>query len=164
MPRTCDTARRRPRMIAFPPKISGLYVIRSSSSRSLICTSYSPIYSPPMCGINGIFAYGASAAPVDREELVRSRECMRSRGPDAADVWVSDDGRVGLGHRRLAIIDLSPAGAQPMQRGALAIIFNGEIYNFRELRARLEAKGRTFTSHSDTEVMLYLYEEMGAEM
>ena len=117
-----------------------------------------------MCGINGIFAYGASAAPVDREELVRSRECMRSRGPDAADVWVSDDGRVGLGHRRLAIIDLSPAGAQPMRRGALAIIFNGEIYNFRELRARLEAKGRTFTSHSDTEVMLYLYEEMGEEM
>jgi asparagine synthase (glutamine-hydrolysing) len=117
-----------------------------------------------MCGINGIFAYRDGAPPVDAEELVRSRECMRSRGPDAAEVWVSEDGKVGLGHRRLAIIDLSPAGAQPMRRGALAIIFNGEIYNYRELRARLEAKGRTFTSHSDTEVMLALYEEMGERM
>jgi asparagine synthase (glutamine-hydrolysing) len=117
-----------------------------------------------MCGINGIFAYAADAPPVDAEELMRSRECMRSRGPDAADVWISDDSRVGLGHRRLAIIDLSPGGAQPMRRGALAIIFNGEIYNFRELRARLEAKGRTFTSHSDTEVLLSLYEEMGEAM
>jgi asparagine synthase (glutamine-hydrolysing) len=113
-----------------------------------------------MCGINGIFAYRDGAPPVDSEELVRSRECMRTRGPDAADVWISDDGKVGLGHRRLAIIDLSPAGAQPMRRGQLAIIFNGEIYNYRELRARLEAKGRTFTSHSDTEVMLALYDEM----
>ena len=117
-----------------------------------------------MCGINGIFAYRDGAPRVDGEELVRSRECMRSRGPDAADVWVSEDGRVGLGHRRLAIIDLSPAGAQPMRRGALAIIFNGEIYNYKELRARLEAKGRSFTSHSDTEVMLALYEELGERM
>ena len=117
-----------------------------------------------MCGINGIFAYGGGAPPVDAEELVRSRECMRSRGPDAADVWISEDGRVGLGHRRLAIIDLSPAGAQPMRRGALAIIFNGEIYNYRELRARLEAQGRTFSSHSDTEVMLALYDELGERM
>ncbi len=117
-----------------------------------------------MCGINGIFAYRDGAPLVDGDELIRSRECMRSRGPDAADVWVSEDGRVGLGHRRLAIIDLSPAGAQPMRRGALAIIFNGEIYNYKELRARLEAKGRAFTSHSDTEVMLALYEELGEGM
>ena len=117
-----------------------------------------------MCGINGIFAYRADAPEVDPEELMVSRECMRSRGPDAADQWISDDGRVGLGHRRLAIIDLSPGGAQPMRRGALVIIFNGEIYNYREIRARLEAAGRTFTSHSDTEVLLRLYEEKGAEM
>jgi len=117
-----------------------------------------------MCGINGIFAWRDGAPPVNGEELVRSRECMRSRGPDAADVWISPDGRVGLGHRRLAIIDLSPAGAQPMRRGELAIIFNGEIYNYRELRGRLEAKGRTFTSHSDTEVMLALYDELGEGM
>ena len=117
-----------------------------------------------MCGINGIFAWRADAPAVDREELLVSRECMRSRGPDAADVWISPDGRVGLGHRRLAIIDLSPAGAQPMRRGELVIIFNGEIYNYRELRAQLESRGRTFTSHSDTEVMLALYDEMGEAM
>ncbi|HEX7833712.1 MAG TPA: asparagine synthase (glutamine-hydrolyzing) [Thermoanaerobaculia bacterium] len=117
-----------------------------------------------MCGINGIFAYGADAPPVDREELLRSRECMRSRGPDAGDQWISDDQRVGLGHRRLAIIDLSPMGAQPMHRGQLAIIFNGEIYNYQELRAKLAARGRTFTSHSDTEVLLYLYDELGEAM
>jgi asparagine synthase (glutamine-hydrolysing) len=117
-----------------------------------------------MCGINGIFAYASDAPPVDREELTTSRECMRSRGPDAADLWISSDARVGLAHRRLAIIDLSPAGAQPMRRGESVIIFNGEIYNYRELRARLEAKGRTFTSHSDTEVMLALYDELGEAM
>jgi asparagine synthase (glutamine-hydrolysing) len=117
-----------------------------------------------MCGINGIFAYAADAAPVDPDELTRSRECMRSRGPDAADVWISDDRRVGLGHRRLAIIDLSEGGRQPMRRGELVIVFNGEIYNYQELRARLEAKGRAFTSHSDTEVLLALYEEMGEGM
>jgi asparagine synthase (glutamine-hydrolysing) len=117
-----------------------------------------------MCGINGIYAYGTSAPPVDADELLRSRECMRSRGPDAADVWISGDRRVGLGHRRLAIIDLSPAGAQPMRRGQRVLIFNGEIYNYQELRTRLEAKGRTFTSHSDTEVLLELYEEMGEAM
>ncbi len=117
-----------------------------------------------MCGINGVFAYRDGAPPVDPDELLRSRECMRSRGPDAADLWISDDARVGLGHRRLAIIDLSAAGAQPMRRGERVIIFNGEIYNYRELRARLEAKGRAFTSHSDTEVLLALYDEMGEEM
>jgi asparagine synthase (glutamine-hydrolysing) len=117
-----------------------------------------------MCGINAIFAYRADAPCVDADELIASRECMRSRGPDAADQWVSDDRRVGLGHRRLAIIDLSPAGRQPMRRGALTIIFNGEIYNYRELRAGLEARGVAFTSHSDTEVMLRLFEEKGAAM
>ena len=117
-----------------------------------------------MCGINAIFAYRADAQCVDADELIASRECMRSRGPDAADQWGSDDRRVGLGHRRLAIIDLSEGGRQPMRRGALTIIFNGEIYNYRELRAGLEARGVTFTSHSDTEVMLRLFEEQGTAM
>jgi asparagine synthase (glutamine-hydrolysing) len=115
-----------------------------------------------MCGINGIYAYGDGL--VDRDELTASRECMRSRGPDAADVWVSSDGRTGLGHRRLSIIDLSPAGAQPMRRGELVIVFNGEIYNYQDLRAELESKGVTFTSHSDTEVLLRLYEREGEAM
>ena len=117
-----------------------------------------------MCGINGIFAYGADAPPIDEQELFASRECMRSRGPDAADTWTSADCKVGLAHRRLSIIDLSPAGAQPMHRGGNAIVFNGEIYNYRELRAQLESDGATFTSHSDTEVLLALYAQKGVAM
>jgi asparagine synthase (glutamine-hydrolysing) len=112
-----------------------------------------------MCGINAIFAYGGAAPAVDREEVIATRECMHSRGPDAGDAWFSDDGRVGLGHRRLAIIDLSPGGAQPKHFNQLTIVFNGEIYNYRELRAQLEARGRRFTSQSDTEVLLQMYEE-----
>jgi asparagine synthase (glutamine-hydrolysing) len=112
-----------------------------------------------MCGINAIYAYAEGAPPVDREELLATRECMHARGPDAGDAWLSDDGRVGLGHRRLAIIDLSPGGAQPMRRGEVVIVFNGEIYNYQELRAGLIARGRVLTSHSDTEVLLHLYDE-----
>lgn len=111
-----------------------------------------------MCGINAIFAYRDAAPAVDHDEVIATRERMHSRGPDAGDAWFSDDGRVGLGHRRLAIIDLSPGGAQPMHFGALSIVFNGEIYNYRELRARLEARGRRFTTQSDTEVLLQLYD------
>ncbi len=117
-----------------------------------------------MCGINGIFAYASDAPPVDQDELIASRECMRSRGPDAADVWVSGDERVGFGHRRLAIIDLSEGGRQPMRRGERVIVFNGEIYNYRELRAQLESDGVRFTSQSDTEVLLALYDKHGERM
>ncbi len=111
-----------------------------------------------MCGINAIFAYDRAAPPVDPRELLVCREAMRLRGPDAGDSWISDDRRIGLGHRRLSIIDLSPAGAQPMQRASNVIIFNGEIYNYEELRADLQQRGIEFTSHSDTEVLLRLYE------
>jgi asparagine synthase (glutamine-hydrolysing) len=117
-----------------------------------------------MCGINGIFAYRDTAAPVDRDEVIATRERMHSRGPDAGDAWFSEDGRVGLGHRRLAIIDLSPGGAQPMHFGALSIVFNGEIYNYRQLRAELESRGRHFISQSDTEVLLQLYDEKQERM
>lgn len=112
-----------------------------------------------MCGINAIYAYAPSAPPVDPRELLVCREAMHKRGPDAGDSWISDDQRVGFGHRRLAIIDLSPGGAQPMQRATNVIIFNGEIYNYEELRASLERRGVQFTSHSDTEVLLRMYEE-----
>src|SRR2546423_9660119 len=117
-----------------------------------------------MCGINVIFAYRDNAPPVDERELVATRECMRSRGPDAASLWISPDGRVGFGHRRLAIIDLSSGGAQPMCRAENVIVFNGEIYNYRELRAELEAHGVRLTSQSDTEVLLQLYATQGVEM
>jgi asparagine synthase (glutamine-hydrolysing) len=89
---------------------------------------------------------------------------MHSRGPDAGDAWFSDDGRIGLGHRRLSIIDLSPGGGQPKHFGQLTLVFNGEIYNYRELRAQLEARGRRFTSQSDTEVLLQLYDETQERM
>jgi asparagine synthase (glutamine-hydrolysing) len=119
-----------------------------------------------MCGIAGIFAYGDDAPPVDAEELLRVREAMRARGPDGAGLWISADRRVGLAHRRLAIIDLSDAGAQPMatRDGRLRVTFNGEIYNYRALRRELEGRGYQFFSNSDTEVLLYLYAERGADM
>src|SRR5215510_3606398 len=109
-----------------------------------------------MCGIAGIFAYRDGSAPVDREELVRIRDAMSLRGPDGAGEWIAPDGRVGLGHRRLAIIDLSPDGSQPMHSsdGRLTIVFNGEIYNYKTLRSELESRGRRFRTHSDTEVIL----------
>ena len=118
-----------------------------------------------MCGIAAIFAYGEAAAPVNREEVLRMREQMASRGPDGAGEWFSEDRRVGLGHRRLSIIDLSPAGAQPMFNAdrSLALIFNGEIYNYAELRSELAAKGYPFQSHCDAEVLLALYERHGAD-
>ena len=91
---------------------------------------------------------------------------MLCRGPDDAGVWISDDGRVALGHRRLAILDPSSRSAQPMRSdsGRYVISYNGEIYNFRELRRRLEALGEHFRSDGDTEVLLALYARKGADM
>jgi asparagine synthase (glutamine-hydrolysing) len=119
-----------------------------------------------MCAINGIFAYREHAPAVDEAELLRVREAMAKRGPDGAGAWISPDRKVGLANRRLAIIDLSAAGAQPMATpdGRLRVTFNGEIYNHRELRAQLEAKGRVFRSGADTEVLLHLYAERGPDM
>src|SRR5512140_1469904 len=98
-----------------------------------------------MCGIAGIFTYSRHSPPVDREELIRIRDAMAKRGPDGAGQWISSNGRVGLAHRRLAIIDLSESGTQPMASadGSLQIVFNGEIYNYRALRAELEEKGHS---------------------
>ena len=119
-----------------------------------------------MCGIAGIFAHSDSASPVDETELLKIREAMGARGPDGAGTWLSADRRVGLAHRRLALIDLSDTGAQPMANanGTLQIVFNGEIYNHRELRRTLEAAGHQFRSTSDTEVLLHLYAAHGARM
>ena len=119
-----------------------------------------------MCGVAGVYAYSGSAAPVDRDELRAVRDHMAARGPDGSGEWFSTDGRVGLAHRRLSIIDLSERAAQPMASadGALVISFNGEIYNYRELKAQLQARGRVFRTESDTEVLLHLYDEHGAAM
>src|SRR6516165_8427690 len=99
-----------------------------------------------MCGINGIFAYQYAANPIDPGELVKTRDHMIKRGPDGEGTWISGNQCMGLGHRRLSIIDLSDAAAQPMASadGRLVVTFNGEIYNYRDLRRWLEAKGRVF--------------------
>ncbi|HTH81168.1 MAG TPA: asparagine synthetase B, partial [Ramlibacter sp.] len=119
-----------------------------------------------MCGVAGFFAYGGNAAAVDRDELRAVRDHMSARGPDGVGEWFSADGRVALGHRRLAIIELSERGAQPMASadGQIVISFNGEIYNHRELRQQLERTGRVFHSDSDTEVLLHLYAQHGTAM
>jgi asparagine synthase (glutamine-hydrolysing) len=119
-----------------------------------------------MCGVAGIFAYRPAAPSPDSAELRRIRDRMAARGPDGLGEWSSPDGRLILGHRRLSIIDLSERGAQPMASadGRHLVSFNGEIYNYRELRAGLEAKGRRFRSDSDTEVLLHLYAEYGEGM
>ncbi len=119
-----------------------------------------------MCGVNGILRLAADADPIDREELLRTRDSMEARGPDGAGEWISGDGRIGLGHRRLAIIDLSDSGLQPMEcsAGRYRIVFNGEIYNYRELRKELSDQGVVFNTESDTEVILALYARDGVGM
>lgn len=115
-----------------------------------------------MCGIVGA---GATAPQTHRAWLAIGRDAMAHRGPDDAGEWWSADGRVGLAQRRLSIIDLSPAGHQPMHAaaGALSIVFNGEIYNFTDLRDELIAQGHAFSSHSDTEVILAAYQQWGTD-
>lgn len=112
-----------------------------------------------MCGINGILCLNDSVDPVDLARLRRVRDYMAKRGPDAVGEWTSSDGRIGLGHRRLAIIDLSEAGIQPMSwdNGRYQIVFNGEIYNYTVLRKELQVRGVQFRSSSDTEVILALF-------
>lgn len=119
-----------------------------------------------MCGINGILRLSDGAPPINRDELLRTRDAMAARGPDGAGSWMSSDGRIALASRRLAILDLTEAGAQPMASadGRFHIVINGEIYNFSELRRELEDEGVPFRSHSDTEVVLALYARQGAAM
>ena len=115
-----------------------------------------------MCGIVGV---GNADIREDRDWLTIARDELVHRGPDAFGEWWSDCGRVGLAHRRLSILDLSPTGHQPMHMSdaGLSIIFNGEIYNFRELRHQLENLGHNFCSQSDTEVLLAAYAQWGTD-
>ena len=115
-----------------------------------------------MCGIAGMLAADLEAAP-DTEAVQRMCDAMVHRGPD--DHGLRVDGPCALGHRRLSIIDLRPEGAQPMtnEDDTVAVVVNGEIYNFQELRRGLESKGHAFKSKSDSEVVLHLYEERGLD-
>ena len=114
-----------------------------------------------MCGIAGMLASDSSATP-DGEAVRRMCDAMVHRGPD--DHGLRADGPCVLGHRRLSIIDLRPEGAQPMtnEDDTLAVVVNGEIYNFQELRQELEQRGHRFKSRSDSEVVLHAYAEWGS--
>ena len=115
-----------------------------------------------MCGISGVVNCG------DRETLARMTQVQAHRGPDDSGLWerrFADGSYVGMGSRRLAILDLSPLGHMPMcnEDRTVWITYNGEIYNFAELRRELENKGHRFASHTDTEVIIHLYEEEGPD-
>lgn len=114
-----------------------------------------------MCGICGKISLNSNS--IDSQLIYKMAEVLKHRGPDEQGVYI--DGNIGLGHRRLSIIDLSNAAHQPMSNEdkTVWIVCNGEIYNFQELRKSLEEKGHKFCSHSDTEVIIHLYENMGTD-
>src|SRR5258707_6377553 len=120
-----------------------------------------------MCGIAGVLSFTNSAFRVSEPYLTRMRDVMAHRGRDGVGIFASPDRRLGLGFRRLAIIDLSERAMQPMSNedGTLWVVFNGEIYNHAEIRKELEARGghRWKTDHSDTEVILHAFEEWGID-
>src|SRR5262245_66601278 len=109
-----------------------------------------------MCGIAGAFAFGPSAKQVDQTVVERLNYQQRRRGPDGTGLWSSENSRIVLGHRRLAIIETGPAGAQPMcdATGRWVVSFNGEIYNYPALRKELERSGCVFKTNGDTEVLI----------
>lgn len=114
-----------------------------------------------MCGISGFIDYSKKT---DKDILLKMNRIMAHRGPDGEGyaVYNEDKATVGLGHRRLSIIDLTEGGSQPKTYGQLHITFNGEVYNYAEIKKELEAKGHQFNSHSDTEVILHAYAEWGS--
>ena len=118
-----------------------------------------------MCGICGVWEYGASEGRIDQSLLARMRDEMTHRGPDDSGELVFDNGRGGFGFRRLSIIDLSAAGHQPMHGcdERTWLVFNGEIYNHARLRAGLEQRGHIYRSKTDSETILHLYEERGVD-
>ena len=120
-----------------------------------------------MCGIVGALAFEHSTRKLTRSYITQMRDTMIHRGPDGSGAWISEDGRVALGHRRLSIIDLSSAADQPMSNsdGSLTIVFNGEIYNHAEIRKELEQIGGYHwkTDHSDTEMILHAFTQWGVD-
>src|SRR5215470_15720136 len=135
-----------------------------SDVAAIFPTASSCLRSPQqMCGICGVLS-ADPRRPADVAAVRRMADALAHRGPDAAGFHA--DGPVALGHRRLAIIDLSKAAEQPIlsEDGAVAAVVNGEIYNHLELRRRLESRGHLFRSRSDAEVVVHLYEEHGEDL
>lgn len=114
-----------------------------------------------MCGFVGI----VSKNIIDDKNLLAMRDTLTHRGPDSCGVYISPNHRVGLGFRRLSIIDLTEAGSQPMSTidGDLTIVFNGEVYNYSSIKQELLSLGYSFNSQSDSEVVLYSYKQWGAD-
>jgi asparagine synthase (glutamine-hydrolysing) len=135
------------------PNISKIFLPHRTSKR----------ISQKMCGIAGILSYDNSHGKLDTL-LQRMQSRLLHRGPDDQGIYISKDRKAALIHTRLAILDLSPAGHQPMSivNERYWITFNGEIYNFQELRSKLESQGEQFQSQTDTEVILKLYQKFGA--
>lgn len=115
-----------------------------------------------MCGIAGFVDFESSS---NEDVLNKMTLSLQHRGPDGQGIYFKETAaaQIGLGHRRLSIIDLSECGSQPMHYNGLHIIFNGEVYNFAEIRLELEKKGHQFTGHSDTEIILHAYQEWGID-
>ena len=118
-----------------------------------------------MCGLAGVFCKGRWSFEELQRSTLRMSDAIAHRGPDDNGVWVDATAGIGLGFRRLAIVDLSELGHQPMRSasGRYTIIFNGEVYNHRSLRRELESGGRGFKGHSDTEIILAAFEQWGIE-
>ena len=118
-----------------------------------------------MCGISGIYSYNSTSI-VDKVELKKITNYMENRGPDSRGLWINKNNKIGFGHRRLSIIDTSDKGSQPMydSQSGNYIVFNGEIYNYLEIRRGLEKNGCIFQTNSDTEVLLKLYNQKKEKM
>ncbi|MFH1052155.1 MAG: asparagine synthetase B, partial [bacterium] len=119
-----------------------------------------------MCGIAGIVEYSSSEPKINQSVLKSMSDVIIHRGPDSEGQWISPDRRCGFAFRRLAIIDLSEAGNQPMSTpdGRFTIVFNGEIYNHQSIRQELILKGYKYRSNSDTETILFGYNEWGSDI
>src|SRR6266571_925264 len=113
-----------------------------------------------MCGIAGYISLNNS---ISRQQLLRATSIVTHRGPDADGFYSSEDGTVGLGHRRLSVLDLSTSANQPMisADSRYIIVYNGELYNFKELKQKLADKGNSLKTSSDTEVILELFAQYG---
>src|SRR3954470_13084601 len=157
-----DTARHRNARPTRSPSSPPLESPSQAGLRSGYCTPDVLYQLTRMCGIAGTLAFD-HALTVDESTVSRMTATLHHRGPDDAGTYVRPDERIGLGHRRLSIIDLSRAGHQPMSNedGTVWITFGGKIYNHLDLRPELEAKGHRYRSNTDTETIVHLYEEDG---
>ncbi|RMF49498.1 MAG: asparagine synthetase B, partial [Bacteroidetes bacterium] len=117
-----------------------------------------------MCRIGGVWIWGKDDRALMKERLALLARWQAHGGPDGEGLWMDPQTPLGLVHRRLAILDLSPAGAQPMQRAHLCLTYNGEIYNYADLRKQLIQQGYSFSSHTDTEVLLWGWHAWGPDL